>query len=590
MASVPSPDPPHRRTLRTRAGLALGRWLRRTPLLRRAPSETVAPALVGSLSIRPPWALLTRLRLWRRRPGRPAETTTGPYPPELPGVPGPGALARVARAHRPDPLRLHRNRRPPIGHRPGPNRPEPLIVRADLDLPVAPVLRTPVGVGSPEPPAPGSADGPVGPVRHRPVPAPGPTPASPRPPLGRQPVAAHGPGVAPGSMLAAAFRRDALPRTAADGVAHRSSPGGAAHRSPAGVPGPGRLAGIAAGQAAALVTRPPAGPSVRPPYSASELPVLGAGVAAPGTMPDPTGAVQVTAPPRPAFASAPPGTVTRAAVGAGSTGGGTPRQRWESAVAAHPLEAPRPLPSALHALARSITGRSGTPRFTTGPATRHALAAAGALGATTGSVVHLAAVPTGRAAAAVLAHELAHTRQPVRRPRFLLAGGAGLLDDDERQAVATGRDLLAGNLPDAAGDTIAAGIVDRLPVGGGLGAVRELVTQTTHAVIEAMPQLPGAVPGMDAGPAGAYAGLPTVSGPLGPGAEGPVPGDPARPDGNGGSTGGSTPAGGGTPAGAAAGGTPSPDTPLDPDRVVEIVEERLLREIERRGGRWAGVF
>jgi hypothetical protein len=29
---------------------------------------------------------------------------------------------------------------------------------------------------------------------------------------------------------------------------------------------------------------------------------------------------------------------------------------------------------------------------------------------------------------------------------------------------------------------------------------------------------------------------------------------------------------------------------LDPDRVVELVQERLLREIERRGGRWVGVF
>jgi hypothetical protein len=29
---------------------------------------------------------------------------------------------------------------------------------------------------------------------------------------------------------------------------------------------------------------------------------------------------------------------------------------------------------------------------------------------------------------------------------------------------------------------------------------------------------------------------------------------------------------------------------VDADRVVELVEERLLREIERRGGRWAGVF
>jgi hypothetical protein len=29
---------------------------------------------------------------------------------------------------------------------------------------------------------------------------------------------------------------------------------------------------------------------------------------------------------------------------------------------------------------------------------------------------------------------------------------------------------------------------------------------------------------------------------------------------------------------------------MDPDKIVEIVESRLLREIERRGGRWAGMF
>jgi hypothetical protein len=28
----------------------------------------------------------------------------------------------------------------------------------------------------------------------------------------------------------------------------------------------------------------------------------------------------------------------------------------------------------------------------------------------------------------------------------------------------------------------------------------------------------------------------------------------------------------------------------DMDRVVEALEERLLLELERRGGRWAGVF
>jgi hypothetical protein len=39
---------------------------------------------------------------------------------------------------------------------------------------------------------------------------------------------------------------------------------------------------------------------------------------------------------------------------------------------------------------------------------------------------------------------------------------------------------------------------------------------------------------------------------------------------------------GGAAGGAGAG--------VDPDKIVEMVEQRLLREIERRGGRWAGVF
>src|SRR5581483_5335148 len=43
-------------------------------------------------------------------------------------------------------------------------------------------------------------------------------------------------------------------------------------------------------------------------------------------------------------------------------------------------------------------GDADRPRFTTGPATRHALAAAGALGASTGSVVHLPLAPTTAAA------------------------------------------------------------------------------------------------------------------------------------------------------------------------------------------------
>src|SRR6185436_18878474 len=143
----------------------------------------------------------------------------------------------------------------------------------------------------------------------------------------------------------------------------------------------------------------------------------------------------------------------------------TPRERWEAAVAARPLENPRPLPSAFHAMAREITGRAYTPRFTTGPATRQALAAAGALGATTGTVVHLPGAPTtAPSSMQVLTHELTHTRSPVRRPRFFLGGLTAHLDDDERGALAAGRSMLGG-IP--TGPTVGSGLPSGLPVAPG---------------------------------------------------------------------------------------------------------------------------
>jgi Domain of unknown function (DUF4157) len=263
-----------------------------------------------------------------------------------------------------------------------------------------------------------------------------------------------------------------------------------------------------------------------------------------------------------------------------------PARRWAAAVATRPLEAPLPLPARFHALARAITGRSAAPRFTTGPATRHALAAAGALGATTGSVIHLARLPAGepgttippgeRAAATVLAHELAHVRHPVRRPRFLLARSAGAVDDDERAAAAAGNLLFGGSRPGppagrGAGAVnrlpVGAGIVDGLPVRAGGGSVVEVAVRAARAVlVEAgVPE-----PAADTEPA-----------PPGPAVSpGPAPVDTG------------TAANATAPAGAVA--QPQPGAghgvPLDADRVVEIVEERLLREIERRGGQWAGVF
>jgi hypothetical protein len=268
--------------------------------------------------------------------------------------------------------------------------------------------------------------------------------------------------------------------------------------------------------------------------------------------------------------------------------GATPQQRWRAAIAVRPLEASRPLPTAFHAMATAITGRPHPPRFTTGPATRHALAATGALGATTGSVVHLATVPVRQpAAVAVLAHELMHTRYPVSRPRFLLAGTSAPVDDDERAALATGRGLLGGGSGGPGGS--GAGIVDRLPVGAGIGAVGELATRAARAAVleatAAASLLAADRPGSVTAPAATVPTAPDATVTEGAGSTGGVAvGGPNT--GLGGGPGTGQPPG--QTHGVAAG--PGGGTALDADRVVELVEERLLREIERRGGRWAGVF
>jgi hypothetical protein len=435
-------------------------------------------------------------------------------------------------------------------------------------------------------------------------------------------------GLAPGRL---ARRVRAGHHTPGDLDAHAASHGpGARHGEP-------------------LAGQPAAGPTVSDPDGAAGLRVLGAASLPPGSVPDPVGAVTVG----PAVGSS-----THAGAGsspAAAVLGRTPRERWEAAVAARPLEAPRALPSAFHAMASAIIGRARPPLFTTGPNTRHALAAAGALGATTGTTVHLPAVPaSGPEVSAVLAHELTHTKSPVRRPRFLLGGLSGLLDDDARQALAAGRERLSSLTQGASGlassigqgasglassigqgasglassigqgasglasslgqgasglassalsqaSSAGAGIVDSLPVGGGgMGAVSEVATRAARAaVIEAAGSPMGsAFSGLAGSAADAFSGLQGAAGNAMSGLRGAA-GDAmsdlqgAAGDAIEGVASAVSDAAGGVSnvvGGLAGGGAAGAGKPLDPDQVVEIVERRLLREIERRGGRWAGMF
>ncbi|OLB81466.1 MAG: hypothetical protein AUI14_03425 [Actinobacteria bacterium 13_2_20CM_2_71_6] len=327
-----------------------------------------------------------------------------------------------------------------------------------------------------------------------------------------------------------------------------------------------------------------------------DLRVLGAApVAAPSGGFDPAAAVTVSPPPAPApqratsprmrpqpAAQTPAHTQTPARTSAPQP---SPEVRWRTAVASRPLETPRQFPSSLRPLVTALTGAQRV-SYTAGPATRHALAAAGAHGATTGSVVHLPTAPTPAPGAmlGVVAHELAHARYPVARPRFLLGIPHGAADMEERAALAVGRRVesaASGGL-----DQVRAGIVDQLPVGG-LGQLGGAASQARAALTGAVPDLPdvsmpdvslpdvqlpqvpslGALPGL---PGGLPGGITDAANAAANTAVGAVSDAVQTP--------------GGTPGGA------SPPSNVDIDRLAETLEQRILRQLERRGGRYAGVF
>ncbi|GIJ43220.1 hypothetical protein Val02_01060 [Virgisporangium aliadipatigenens] len=330
-----------------------------------------------------------------------------------------------------------------------------------------------------------------------------------------------------------------------------------------------------------LAKRPATGPTVSSPVAAGDMRVLGGAAMPPGNTPDPAGAVQRTPPP--------PSII------------GTPVQRWSEAVKRRPLEAPRELPAAFQAMARSISGRAYAPRYTTGPATRAALSAAGALGATSGGVVHLPSHPNARNAS-VLAHELTHTRQSVRRPRFFLSRLTGAVDDDERAALHAGHSHAQGLIGSATQQVqeTGAGIVGQLPVAGAsMGRVNEVATNAANqAIADANGAVDGALGSAQSAVDGAVGGAQDWF----TGVSGQASGYAQQASGyaqqafdntNNAVNGAQGAVAGALPSvpGAAPNNTPGGQAePVDPDRIVEMVEERLLRELERRGGRWNGVF
>lgn len=286
--------------------------------------------------------------------------------------------------------------------------------------------------------------------------------------------------------------------------------------------------------------------------------------------------------------------------------------RWRAALRTAPLESVQPLVGRWASLARVITGRAYT-SYTSGPATRQALRTAGALGATTGSVIHLSRVPSDRVEdAAVITHELAHSRTPVQRPRFMLADHS-THNEEERAAQRTARLAGAGGV--AAGRFLP-GLIDTLPVtgiGGLIEAARTAAgpfagSQTAAAGLAAAAGFsPGSLPGFaETAQAGGSAlsgqvlANPSAGGLQAAGGGPPPPGGGQMGTDLFGSGPRDTAAGaslpGLNPPPTAGTGRPPRESPMtalgvaDFDRLLEALEDNVLRDVERRGGRYEGVF
>jgi len=264
-------------------------------------------------------------------------------------------------------------------------------------------------------------------------------------------------------------------------------------------------------------------------------------------------------------------------------------ERFLTELSRHRRERPRPLPTQFEPLAAQIT-RGRQVRIATDMASRQALRAVGKVAATTDDVIHLSRSPKGSGTTAeVLAHELTHVAHPSPAPRFFAdhRGGA-----EERRAEEIGRIMArAPVLPrtSAASDRRAAQLPVAPAVGPRPATTRTVQRSTAHDAGNAADHAnygdisASALAARISGTGPAAVQRLTVAG-AGPGAGvAPAPdqleAQPQPPE---------------PSANSVTGGADAADTTTDLinqfDRIVELLEERIIVELERRGGRFRGGF
>jgi hypothetical protein len=260
-------------------------------------------------------------------------------------------------------------------------------------------------------------------------------------------------------------------------------------------------------------------------------------------------------------------------------------ETFAAELARHRAERPRAIPVTYRPLATAIVGARPV-HVSTGTASRRALAKVGKVAATTGTTIHLA---SPAASAEVIAHELTHVAHPSPVARFF--------DDDdhspeERRAEQVAAIMRSAPILPRTTAAAAAGTgVQRPRPRPSVAPASDVVRRTTATRSPATSAT--AVGGAATISAASLAdqitrgGPPSVQRRIGGHREGRAAAPQTPPQ----QTGGTQPAPAqptsNDPSTTVAGGA---DIGTQFEQILELLEARILRELERRGGRFRGGF
>jgi hypothetical protein len=284
------------------------------------------------------------------------------------------------------------------------------------------------------------------------------------------------------------------------------------------------------------------------------------------------------------------GPAAGAAAGVRSPQGGK-SAAFRAALRHRHVERPRSFPAAWTPLARSLVGSTTAPQLVAGPLARAVLAGSGVSAATIGRNVYLSAAPdiANPHDRQVVAHEFVHVAAPSSRPRF----HGGPLDREERHARRVGR--LAATSAPAGLSSLAVG---RLPVCGGGSHHHDRTSTVSAASVASTASVVQRATGSEhastavarsagtsdtasvrANPKRSSSGAVPIQPSTAPGATNPT-GSPAVP----------TDQSNQTNQNDQTSHTNSTIRRDEIDALLEALEDRVLADLERRGGRFAGEF